>query len=60
MAAFSAAEAHTDVGISMDGLIKRLTGRFTPQEIMSTVEVLINDAQIYSTIDDRHFKSTNF
>jgi len=52
------AEAMGDQGLSVAQLKLKLQGRFDDGAIMQAVDALMQDAQIYSTIDDQHFKST--
>jgi replication factor A2 len=38
--------------------VTQLNGRFTEAQVRESVEHLVNEGHLYSTIDDDHFKST--
>ena len=44
----------------MHELMRKLSNRFSEGQVNEALDFLLQDAQIYSTIDDSHFKSTLF
>jgi replication factor A2 len=47
-------------GISIDAVVNALGGKYTQQAVQEAVEHLVNmEGVLYSTIDERHFKSVN-
>lgn len=58
LAAFSAPDAAAiEVGLSVDDVAARTGGRFNKQQIMAAVTYLQEDGQLYSTVDDAHWKA---
>jgi len=52
--------ARSDRGLHVHELMRKLSNRFSEGQVNEALDFLLQDAQIYSTIDDSHFKSTLF
>ncbi|KAK9864910.1 hypothetical protein WJX84_000889 [Apatococcus fuscideae] len=58
LAVFNTSNAQSsEVGISVDQVVGQLAGKFSEQQVRQAVAFLSDEGQIYSTIDDLHFKS---
>eukprot|EP00887_Chlorella_sp_A99_P001438 scaffold8.g1438.t1 len=57
MAVFSAPDALTDTGLSINDVQARLGGRLSYPTVRDAVEMLMNQGHIYSTIDESHFRA---
>jgi replication factor A2 len=57
-AIFNGPQGHGESGVRVDDVVTQLNGRFTEAQVRESVEHLVNEGHLYSTIDDDHFKST--
>jgi replication factor A2 len=57
-AIFNGPQGHGESGVHVDDVVTQLNGRFTEAQVRESVEHLVNEGHLYSTIDDDHFKST--
>lgn len=60
LAVFNSDLGRGDNGVSLDVVEKQLGGRYNSAAIKAAVEAAVNDGSLYSTLDERHFKSTSY